>query len=285
MAIEMLQRKTMQLAIALGAYISLPITGQADGWIKPGEEKVKLGAGLFFPAFGTQLRVNNKNVGGSTAADLEDKLGLDDRKTTFWSSAQWRFAPKHRIGLSYFRFNRDASITAQEEIEIGDQEIIATGATAETEFNLQATPINYTYSFIKNGKHELGGTVGIHWYKLDFKVDASAWVADQRGRGQVSAKTNAPLPLIGLRYDYHISPQWSVNAMGEIFALDLSDDTFAFSGSLYNVRLGTEYWIRNNLGVGAAVNAFGVDVDVEDSDWKGALNYRYWGPQIYLTIR
>lgn len=270
------------LAFVSGSTVSGP--GQAADWIKPGEERFKIGAGVFLPSFNTDLRINATDVGGS-GTDLEDDLGLREDDTTFWGTAEWRMAPRHRLGISYFSFTRDGSITAQRDIEIGDGQIIDAGASVFTKFEFDVIPIDYSYSFIKNDKHEFAGTVGLHWYEMAFNVNATAWVQDDRGTESVSAKAEAPLPLIGLRYDYHISPRWSVNAKGQVFALDLNDDTFAFSGSLYNFRLGTEYWLWNNFGVGAAVNTFGLDVDVDDSDWKGSLKYSYWGPQIYAVGR
>ena len=72
---------------------------------------------------------------------------------------------------------------------------------------------------------------------------------------------------------------------GEYFALDLVDDETNFSGSLVNVRLSTDYWFTNNFGMGAAINWFDLDAEVDDTNWKGAIDYRYFGPQIYVQAR
>ena len=99
------------------------------------------------------------------------------------------------------------------------------------------------------------------------------------------AKASAPLPLIGLAVDYWISPRWIAIADGQYFALSLSDDVFDYSGSLTNLRIATEYVPYRGLGLGVAVNWFKIDVDVEDPDWFGRIEYEYWGPQLYLTYR
>jgi hypothetical protein len=52
-----------------------------------------------------------------------------------------------------------------------------------------------------------------------------------------------------------------------------------------NLRLSTEYWFFNNVGLGAALNWFELNADVDDDDWKGNLDYNYWGPQIYVAVR
>jgi hypothetical protein len=43
--------------------------------------------------------------------------------------------------------------------------------------------------------------------------------------------------------------------------------------------------VYNNFGVGVAVNYFSLDVEVDDSEWKGTFDYEYFGPQIYLAAR
>jgi hypothetical protein len=101
----------------------------------------------------------------------------------------------------------------------------------------------------------------------------------------VSGRTTVPLPLIGLLFDYHFTPQWSVGLRGEIFVLNIDSDTFGFSGRFINSRLSTEYWFFNNVGLGAGVNGFWFDIDVDTEDWRGALDYQYFGAQVYLTLR
>jgi hypothetical protein len=71
----------------------------------------------------------------------------------------------------------------------------------------------------------------------------------------------------------------------EIFDISISGDTFNFAGSIANLRISTEYWLYNNFGVGVAVNYFSLDVEVDDSEWKGTFDYEYFGPQIYLAAR
>jgi hypothetical protein len=146
-------------------------------------------------------------------------------------------------------------------------------------------PIAYSYSFIKKEKYEFGGTLGLHWSTLYFDVAGSASLGDLDADADVSADAAAPMPLIGLLYDYHFTPKWTVGTHGEIFFLDISDNTFAFSGTITNLRVHTEYWLFNNFGLGAAVNWFALDVEIGDSDWKGGVDYQYLGLQLFASVR
>ncbi len=49
--------------------------------------------------------------------------------------------------------------------------------------------------------------------------------------------------------------------------------------------ISTEYYIWTNFAVGAALNYFKMDVDPDDDDWTGSLDYEYWGPAAYIKAR
>ena len=120
---------------------------------------------------------------------------------------------------------------------------------------------------------------------IDIDVEGSLSLDDTDDDTKVSAEAAGPLPLIGLLFDYHFTHRWTAGAHGQLFYLNVSDDIVSFSGSLANLRLHTEYWFFNNICLGAAMNWFNLDVEVDDSDWKGNLNYQYFGPQVYASLR
>lgn len=258
----------------------LPTAVQAAAGIMPGEERFFLSTGIFLPRFDTDVRVNNQTLGIGTQIDLQNTLGLEADHTTFYVNAYWRFLPRHRLWVSYSRYDSEASVALQGQLQIGD-EIFPIGASLATEFTFQVLPISYSFSFFKNEQFELAAAIGVQWYWIDFKVQGSASLGPADPDTEATASTNIPFPLIGLRFNYHITPRWTARALVEGSSLDLGDD----SGALVNLRFGTEYWFFNNFGAGVAVNWFWLDVRLDGSDWRGELEYKYWGPQIYLTAR
>jgi hypothetical protein len=91
--------------------------------------------------------------------------------------------------------------------------------------------------------------------------------------------------VIGFSYEYRFSDRWTAGLLAEAFYLKGSSSSLDFSGNLLNLEVKTEYWLYNNIGIGAAINYFNINADVEDDDWKGALDYTYFGPQIYVSVR
>ena len=274
-----------KILYALTLLFLTPVLSHADEWIKPGSETLTFGIGVFLQAFDTTLRVDNQSVGAGSDVDLENDLGLTEDQSVFWTNLNWRFADRHRLGVSYFSFTRDATAEALEEIEIGD-EIYPVGATLNTDFQANVAPFYYAYSFIKKDKHELAGSIGFHWFEISLDVKGSASVSTVGDAdANFYASADAPLPLFGIRYDYYVNHRWTASAHGEVFNLDLTDEALNFSGSLYNIRLSTDYWFTNNFGMGAAINWFNLDAEVDDTNWKGAIDYSYFGPQIYVQAR
>ena len=272
------------LLVVLLMWVSFTGTGLAGDWIKPGEEKFRLDAGAFLAAFDTTLRIGSKKLGQGTDVNLEDDLDYDDSTVTYLFGGYWRFAKHHRLYTSYFVFDRDSSAQLNKELEIGD-EVFPVGAGISSEFNLKIIPIAYGYSFINNEKHELTGILGLHWYKVDFKIAGYASAGSVPVSAETSADVNVPLPVIGFAYEYRFTERWTAGALAQAFYLKVSSSSLDFSGSLLNLGVKTEYWLFKNVGIGAAVNYFNLDVDVEDSDWKGALDYQYFGPQVYVSVR
>lgn len=263
----------------------LPTTVFAEDWINPGDETLTLGLGVFVSDFDSSLKVDNGNLGVGTEIDIEDDLGVNSDEQVAWLGAQWRFASKHRMSIEYYKFSRDSSNTAQDDITVGEETFPA-GARLNTEFDIEVLPISYHYSFIKSAKHEIAGSFGLHWSSIDFSVDGDAFLGSGNDiDGSAGANAEAPVPLLGINYQYHASKRWTTGVHAQALDLDISDDEFSFSGTVISVRANTEYWLYNNFGVGAALSYFSMDVDVDDSNWQGNLDYSYSGVQVYANLR
>jgi hypothetical protein len=249
-----------------------------------GEDKFSFAAGTFLPAFNTKVRVEGDNVGPGDDVDLENDLGIDRNDTSIYLGASWRFSPKHRILGSFFQSSRQSEVVANKDIQIGD-EIYPAGATLKTKLSFNVVPVTYAYSLMQSERSELAVTGGLHWNSIKLKVEGSASAGNKDVDTEIEAKVDAPMPLLGLDYVYAFTPRWTGGARGEVFWFDYSGGPIDVGGTIVNLRLSTDYWITRNIGLGAAVNYFELDVDVDSDKWKGTLNYGYFGPQIYLQAR
>jgi len=253
--------------------------------VRPGEEKLTLMLGAFLPAFKSQIRIDNEQAGtAGDQVDLGDDLGVDQNTSGGWVGAEWRFAPRHRLGFTYSRFTLTGERAASRNLQIGD-EVYPAGATLSTRLRLDIIPLAYSYSLLRRSHDELALTAGLHWSRVSFNVQGTSSLNGQDSSNEASANANVPLPLLGVRYDHHFSERWSAGANVGVFALGFGKEEFHFEGELWSVRLHAEFRFARNFSLGAAIDGFKVSVEASQSEWMGGFDYGYWGPQIYLSMR
>jgi hypothetical protein len=274
-------RRTLIILIAVvSSCAALPASGQSDV-IKPGEERFTFGLGAVLNSFGTNVRLDNSNQGQrGDNVNLKDDLGVDQDASSFWATAEWRFAPRHRIGINYSQFKLTGTRTLTRDIVI-DDESYPVGATLSSELKLQIIPIAYSYSVIKTEKDELAATIGVHWSRVSFKAQGSVSLNGSDANADVTADANLPLPLFGLRYDHNFSERWSAGLQGGYFPLNFG----SLDGDIWTARAQVEYRFAKHVGLGLAVEGFQLNVESSQGSWQGEIKYGYWGPQIYLKSR
>src|SRR5437868_2056576 len=133
---------------ALAAAVFLSQTGLAaddSKPIQPGEEKWTFMLGAFLPAFRSKMEVDGQTTGTGDRVSLGDDLGVDQNATGGWLGAEWRFAPRHRIGFTYTRFSLSGNRQAQRDLHIDDK-VYPVGATLDTQLRPEVIPITYSYS-------------------------------------------------------------------------------------------------------------------------------------------
>lgn len=264
------------LAAAL-VVLALPATAPAQ----LRDDAFRFYGAWFMHAGDAKLRVDGNDVG--TEIDLHDDLLVKKRDDTYQLGAEWRFAERHRLGLGYFKIDRSGTATLEEDVTIEDVTFPA-GSSATTNFKNTVMPVTYSYSFYKSPDSEFAGTIGLHWTTLELAVHGQSETSIATVDRQASADVAGPLPLLGLRYDYAFTPKWRLLTHAEYFALKVGGST-TYKGSMLNLRAATEYDILKNIALGISYTYFAMDADADDSDWHGRIDYKYYGPAIYLVAQ
>lgn len=271
------------IAAAAGAIAGLAGQAAHADSLQAGDERFKVVAGWFLPAFNTDVRIDNGGDPGDEI-DLDRDLGVDRDQSGVLLGFEWRIAERHRLAASYSSFSQSATRTIDREITIGD-EIYPVDATIKTSWSLDMIPITYSYSFIKSDSNELAGTFGIHWDSISLGLKGSTSLSDDDLNADVSSGADLPLPLIGLRYDHNFSNNWSAGLSGSYFTIEFGESELDARGSLYNFRAYTEYRFMGRYGAGLAVDLFNLNIKASKPRLTGEYDYDYWGPQLYLTAR
>ena len=245
-----------------------------DGMIPWGTETFKLNLGGIVNTNSTKLRLDG-STGRGTDVDLEGTTGLSGSGvSSFLASGTWRFAPNHRIGAVVFTADRDATRAIDRTITIGDT-VIPINTNLTTSAKSQFFIVNYEYSFIKNDALELSGVLGLYGANYKYRFSASSPIVN------IDKSTTAPLPVIGLRADFFLSPHWTIGILGEGLSVKIGD----VDGSIYHVAITTDYMFSRNWGVGLGYALADAKADVNKSGFNGHLGWRMDGYTAYLQMR
>lgn len=267
------------VACGLAYCLSSPLQAAALG-----EETLKLEVGYFLTTWNTRVRVNNTES-DNTLVDLESDLGFDEDDETFYANLEWRFADRHRLAAGYWRLTRTSSAVLMSEITV-DEETYPVGARLGSEWEVEIIPISYSYSFFKSPRLEAAATIGVHWDTFSLDVRGDAFVAGTSGSvdGRASAEADAPLPLVGLRLDYQPWQRWQMGLLGNWFAVSSDWTDGDIEGEIINANAYLEFAVTGHFGLGAKYTYFSLDVDADEGNWQGELDFEYEGPQVYFSL-
>lgn len=223
-------------------------------------------------------------AGAGVGLDLEDLLGLDRSNTTVKAKAFWRFSEnqRHRVDLSWLDLNRRGSKTVSQDIDIGNGQVIAAGTTATTRLDLRLIKAQYSYSVYQDDRVDLGVGGSLYVLPIDFELEATG-VTDSAD----SFGVTAPLPAVGLRFDFAITPRWLLQSDLNLFYIEFDD----YKGALTSWTGGVEYrpWDHFAVGLGLESFALGVEqnggTDIPGVDEAGSIDLGYLGLGLSLKTR
>ena len=239
-----------------------------------GDEKFSLSLGAFIADSDsvTRLDVSGEARRG-TPVDFETDLGLDASDSVFRIDGYYRFNDRHRIDFSAFDLSRSATTQIKKEID-WQGTIFPISANVDSDFDLNIYKLAYTYSIILREKGYVGLTAGLYTADIGTRLSA-ADIANREG-GDVTA----PLPVVGVRGEYQFAEKWSFRASGEFFSLEYQD----FDGSLTDFYAGVDYQLFEHVGIGLGLNSVRIDMEVENNDWNGDLDWKYEGVLLFFKF-
>lgn len=257
-----------------GGAIALLITLVVSPVLAADDTKFSLSLGVFVTDRDSETRLNVSGGADGTPVDLEGELGLDTSDSVFRLDGFFRFNDRHRIDFSVFDLSRTGSRLIERDID-WQGTIYPVSALVESEFDLNIYKLAYTYSFMRRDKGYLGLTAGV--YVADIGARLSA---ENIATGDGGAIT-APLPVVGLRGEYHFAEKWSFRASGEFFALEYD----AFNGSLTDLYVGIDYQLFEHMALGLGLNSVTMDIGIEDGAGLNAdIDWNYDGGLLFFKF-
>lgn len=256
------------IAAGTGLFLASALPALAK---EPPTFSVSLGA--FFTDRDSDTRIDAEAGDPGTDIDLEDDLGFDKSDTVFRLDAYWRFAAHHRIDFSAFDLSRTATKAIERDITIGDT-TFEIDSEVEGDLDLNIYKVAYTWQFLNDESDFLGLTAGL--YVADIGTSFSS--SGPLGLSTESNDITAPLPVVGLRGEYHLSERWLLRGSAEIFLFEYNE----FDGSLYDLFAGIDYAFNDTVALGLGLNSVRLNVGFDGNRFQGDVDWAYAGAMLYL---
>lgn len=258
------------LAVPLGTalLVAQPVSAQDF----PDKFAINIGEDYLFDT-DTDFSARSSSGLIGTSINFERDLGGDERLGTPRIDGYYRFNPNHRLDFSWIRIDRDGSELLSRDISFLDN-TFTVATRLDSEVDASFTKLAYTWSFYHSEEVELGLTAGAVLTDYDIRISAQ--------NEQVNESVKAPLPILGLRLDYQISPRWHVKLKNDSVYIDLGDQ---LKGSFETNSLALEWRVARNVALGLGSERMALDATVDDGDFRGRLANFYRSARLYVGIR
>jgi hypothetical protein len=242
-------------------------------------ERFSIMPGAFLSTSDTELRFDSPS-GVGAVLNPEETLGIDAEETTYRIDGIWRFGStrRHQLEVHYYSTDREGSRPLGQNTRIGDL-LFPTGAAVDSQLQVEFINIDYAYAFVQDDRVRVAAAIGIHTTAFDFEVNAPAVNLAE------SESFTAPLPVLGLRGDFVITPRWRLRASTDLVYLPID----AYDISVTDSVLAVKYLPLEHVGFGLGVNNVRYKVasnsDSSVADLEGKARLSFLGALAYLKLR
>lgn len=240
-------------------------------------------------AFAYGANVKARLNGSSTSnpeVDFDETFGKANDSTRVRADALWRITPAHHLRFMYFDNATSRTKTLVEDVKWGDYTFLK-NSSATFQDEISVISLAYEYALMRGKTYEINASAGIHYMDFSLQLSGTANITGPECTtttcsGTKTSKTSslpAPLPMLGLRGGWMLSPDWYLDLQGQVFKVKVD----GYDGRWTDARIGATWMFHRNFGVGLGYNYFSTTVDVDRPQFDGKLRLGYSGVQAYLT--
>lgn len=240
-------------------------------------ERLSINLGGFLAGLNGDLRLGSRALGIGIDIDMEEALGLETSTLIWRAGAIYRIGKgrRHAVEFGYFALAREARKSLGSDVDIGDTTYTA-GTLVNSEFDLHIIKGTYRYSFFQDDRIDMSASAG--FFALPTRFRASAKQEEAR-----KADFTAPLPVLGLRSNFALTPRLFLKQSAEIFYFKLN----RFKGAMLEGNMLLEYNAWKHVGAGFGFNTFRLNLEADGEDYPlidfvGSIKFSYVGLFVYL---
>ena len=225
--------------------------------------------------FDSSFKYLDKETGHSIFLDPEGHLDLPERQDVPMLSMLVAFNDRHFLSVGATSFSRDSDLLSIEDADFGNLEI--ENALVHAWINSNDFDISYGYKLFADDHIRIVGKVGLYTIDLDAGILAEgSWsIGGEPNSGiyEQSRTIVAPLPLIGVQFNFYINRRWSLSTSVDAMYLPIGDIT----GRALRTKINTRYAFGRTVGIVFGINYFDIHVTDQNDERKYDIKYGYDG--------
>lgn len=267
------------IVAALVTWSLLPCVAAGDDQTEPTDERrtrfvVVVGGALV--DFDINFRHKDFASGLTLFIDASGDLGLPEAHTVPSASLLARVSARDFVVVTVTPFRRFNDFEVDETIVLDDLEIHAGAAVA---FRLDSDDIDVSWGrrLHEDDRLRVIGKLGV--YLLDLRgglwVDGSYSVGGDLETGTYERTLDllAPLPLIGVQFDFDIDDRWTLVTAVDAIYLPVGD----ISGAALRTNVRARVALGRVVGLSFGVTYFDIEVRQEVKGGRNRIDYGYKG--------
>lgn len=271
-------------SLAMGAAVGLGMAGAALAQsVSPAQallsQSFVINAGAFFVQTDLKASLNGQSV-NNPEIDFDETFGQASDATRIRADARWRINPKHHLSFMYFDNSISRTKQLDRQVDWGDN-VYQVGATVTTEQKFKVGAISYEYAFMRDPNYEVTASIGLHVSDMSLSLAGNALVNGVATSGAVQSNTvTAPLPVIGLRGAWAVTPNLVLDAQGQFFKVNAN----GIDGSWSDLRANATWMFNKTFGLGLGYDRFYTHIDMSKAKFDGRVKMGYSGLQLFGTV-
>ncbi len=249
---------------------------QAEDYLSPTEERVRLSLGFQYLSSDTNLRIDPSNgLNTGTAVNAEDTFGLDKHDFEPKLQLMLRIGERSRLRFDYFTLDRSAHTTLDQAVQFRDVTLLP-GDPVNSNLSMSALGIAYGFSFVHRERFELAATIGVNI------TDVSAQARVTTATRNVDQKTDqaGPLPTLGLDATWVVSKRFYVDGRAQYIRANIDN----INGSLGIYELNLLYRLRPNIAFALGYTMVRTNLESTKPSDAGEFDFNTKGPQAFVRV-
>jgi hypothetical protein len=239
-------------------------------------ERFSLSLGGFVAGINSDISLMGRESGLGININMEDALGLRTATLVMRGEAEYNFGSRRRshVRMSYFGLIRNSTKILESEIEIGNN-VFPVGTEITSNFDLHIIRGLYDYAYFKDERISLGVSGGLYVLPVRFAITTESTIDE-------NTSFVAPLPVIGMRNAFLVTPRIVLKQNLEVLYFKISD----YQGSISDLNVWLEYNPFKHFGFGLGYNTFHLNFNSKqntenDREFKGSIETGYTGLLFY----